>query len=120
MEVHFGSCILLDGLIREDRYLDTGALDDYYILFSCLDVGGARRGWCFNYFVTILIRHDPPTNFPWDKAIYDMKRFGIKARDFILTYVGDGKFYTVNAECFARALNKTLTKSAKSLCGLLM
>ena len=79
------------GLIREDRYLDTGCLDDYYILFSCFDRASARRGRCFNFGVAIGIREDPPRNFPWDKAVYDLKRFGIDARDFNLLYVGESK-----------------------------
>ena len=95
-------CLLSDGLVREDRYVDTGCLEDYYLLFSCRDRAGAKRGRCFNYFVTILIRHDPPlTNFPWDRAVRDMQRFGVKPRDFIFEYAGDGKaeilrlFYTL-------------------------
>ena len=35
----------------------------------------AGGGGCFNYFVNLVIRHDPPINFPWDKAVKDLKRF---------------------------------------------
>ena len=74
--------------------MDTGSLDDYYLLFSCQDRAGARRGRCFNYDVAIGIREDPPRNFPWDKVIYDLKRFGIDARDLNFLYVDEGKIQT--------------------------
>ena len=61
------------------------------MLFSCQDRASARRGYCFNYDVVIDIRDDPPRNFPWDKAIYDMKRFGIDARELILRYKNESK-----------------------------
>lgn len=67
--------LIADGLVREDRYMDTGSLDDYYVLFACLDRTGARKGRCFDYAVSIGMRKDPPMYFPWDKAIHDLKRF---------------------------------------------
>ena len=88
--------LLSDGLMREDRYIDTGALQDYHLLFSCRDTAGARRGVCFNYFIAILIRNDPPANFPWDKAVRDMQRFGIKPRDLTFVYSGDGTTHILN------------------------
>ena len=97
-DIAYGRCILKvvqfqlsDGLIREDRYMDTGHLDDYYVIFSCRDRASARRGRCFNYFVSLLVRDDPPANFPWDKALREFKKFGIAARDIILFYVDEGK-----------------------------
>ena len=83
-------CLFSDGLVREDRYLDSGALQDFFVFFACQDRAGASRGVCFDYFVAILIRNDPPADFPWDKAVRDMQRFGIKPRDMILMYAGDG------------------------------
>ena len=102
-----GSYVLQGGLIEEVRFLDTGALDDYYIQFTCSDRGGARRGWCFSYYVALVIRHDPPSNFPWDKAVYDLKRLGIKARDFISVYLDEGKFYYNNFTLKAQRKNAT-------------
>ena len=74
--------------------MDTGCLHEYYILFTCLDLASARRKRCIYYGVAIIIREDPPRNFPWDKAIDDLKRFGIDARDFNLLYVDESKMHS--------------------------
>ena len=61
------------------------------ILFVCRDPNSAIRGRCFNYFFSLLIREDPPRNFPWDKALSDLRRYGIDAREVIFTYVDESK-----------------------------
>ena len=39
-----------------------------------------------------MIRNDPPSKFPWTKALGDMKKFApMEDEDIILYYVGDGK-----------------------------
>ena len=60
-------------------------------MFVCRDLSTVRKERYFNYFVAIHIREDPPRNFPWDKVLFDLKRFGITARDLSFDYVDEGK-----------------------------
>lgn len=84
-----------DGKIREDRYLDTGKLGEYYVKVTCQDSAEVsddtnKKDKCSSYFVVVMMRNDPPFPFPWSKALKDMKKFApMEDEDIILYYVGD-------------------------------
>ena len=84
------------GILREDRYIDTGNLDDYYIQVTCRDrpviTDETKKTYeCSNYVIIVMIRKVPPSQFPWTQALDDMKKFApIEDKEIFFYYLGDG------------------------------
>ena len=85
-----GKLLFADGNIREDRYIDTGYLDDFVIQWTCTDTKEDQEE-CQSHFAALYFRGDKPANFPWKKAVKAFENLGIESRDFIMYYANEGK-----------------------------
>ena len=93
----FGFYLSSENVTREDRFFSR-CVDDYIIWTVCYDVRDLnfRRRKCSGpHFISVMIKQDPPTNFPWDKLMWELRTLVRDVRKLIFSYIGERKHITI-------------------------